>query len=173
MTRENYEFKIRLGYTKPKLYGAREVVYLNGFSWDCDWYWGGGYIGNRNFHAHFDGAFLDVPDVRGHCLGNFVSPWHGKGKVIDNGCSIWENVAFFLDDVPEHLSKNWWRIKDLYKQFYIYKKAAEAFRHGGRCSSIGCDPREKNKEMEKAMNDHIEQVIIPQIMKVLEVKNDN
>jgi len=71
----NKKFKILLGYTKRKQYGTREPVYLEGFKWDCGWYWGGGYIGNSKFHAHFNGAFLDTPDIRGHVLGNFVTPW--------------------------------------------------------------------------------------------------
>ena len=62
-----------LGYTKSTQYGNREAVYLRDFTWDCDWYWGGGYIGNSEFHAHFDGAFLTTP-VAGHPLGSFVTP---------------------------------------------------------------------------------------------------
>ena len=47
--------------TKTKWYLGKtkginpEPVYLEDFEWHCGWYWGGGYIGNNNFHAH---AFL-------------------------------------------------------------------------------------------------------------------
>lgn len=175
MKRENERFKVLLGYTKKTDYGSREPVYLNGFSWDCEWYWGGGYIGNKNFHAHFNGAFLDCPDTRGHCLGNFFDPWQRLPeylkeedvKRIPNGAAVWENAEFFLDDVPERISDNWWRIKDLYKQFYALKEAAEIFHLGGHCTNTGRNPAEINKAMEDKINDHIQTVIIPEIVKVL------
>ena len=63
---EMTEKKWFLGYLK----GTKKSVYLKDFEWECDWYWGGGYIGNSSFHAHFDGAFLKVPDIRGHCLNS-------------------------------------------------------------------------------------------------------
>lgn len=170
MSYTNTPFKILLGYTKRAQYGRREPVYLEGFKWDCGWYWGGGYIGNKNFHAHFDGAFLDVPDIRGHVLGNFITPWQPKTEnsvVVSNGCSIWENITTFLDDVPPHISNRFWRIKDLYKQFYKLREAAEVFQHGGHCTSEGRNPAELNKEMAKMINDHIYAVIIPEIIKAL------
>lgn len=175
MKYENTKFKILLGYTKPKQYGQRRPVYLEGFEWDCGWYWGGGYIGNKDFHAHFDGAFLNTPDIRGHSLGNFITPWtllpeyikKESCVVVSNGCSVWENITTFLDDVPAHISKRWRRIKDLYKQFYILKEAAETFLHGGHCTSEGRNPAEVNKEMAAQINDHIYMVIIPEIVKAL------
>ena len=30
-------------------------IYLTPPSWDCDWYWGSGYLGNSNNHYHVDG----------------------------------------------------------------------------------------------------------------------
>lgn len=30
-----------------------ENLYLDKHSWDCGWYWGFGYIGNKNLHTHF------------------------------------------------------------------------------------------------------------------------
>jgi hypothetical protein len=32
-----------------------EKVYLSQHSWDCDWYWGFGYVGNAKCNFHFDG----------------------------------------------------------------------------------------------------------------------
>lgn len=168
---KKYGEKVLLGYTKKDLYGERRPVYLRGFSWDCNWYWSGGYIGNKDFHAHFNGAFLDTPDIRGHVLGSFITPWsENPGHpyvVVRNGCSIWEGIETFLDDVPEHISRNWWRIKDLYKQFYILQEAAEVFHVGGRCSSSERNPRELNATQANRINRHIENVIIPEILKAL------
>ena len=47
----NYKFKQLLGYTKYD----HKPIYLDGFSWDCGWYWGFGYLGNKNCHYHVDG----------------------------------------------------------------------------------------------------------------------
>lgn len=147
-------------------------VYLYDFSWDCGWYWAGGYIGNKDFHAHFHDAFLDTPDIRGHCLGNFVTPWTKdvpkNSVVLRNGAAVWEPIETFLDDVPDHISKNWWRIKDLFRQFYALKAAAEVFKHGGHCTSEGRTSEEINPELAALINKHIETVIIPQIRSIFD-----
>lgn len=156
-----------------KIKNTAEKVYLEDFQWECGWYWSGGYIGNKNFHAHFDGCFLNVPDYRGHCLGSFygskslVPEYVKTPSILSNGASVWEDLSFFLDDA-QYSSKQWWRIKDLFKQFYIYQKAAEAFAYGGHCTSDKRSEAEINPEMAKTLNLHIEKVIIPEIKKALE-----
>lgn len=169
------EKKWLLGYLKQESNSQpREAVYLRDFKWECGWYWAGGYIGNRHFHAHFDGAFLDMPDVRGHPLNNyyvFVSPWHKvenkeRTIIIRNGASIWESLSFFLDEA-QYSTKEWWRIKDLFKQFYALKAAAEVLHYGGHCTSER-NPQEIKPDTAKLLNQHIETVIIPEIRKALD-----
>ena len=158
-----------LGYTKKELYGTKSPVFLYDFSWDCGWYWSGGYVGNENFHSHFDGCFLETPDRRGHPLGNFITPWDTKPSsnfvVVNNGASLWEPLTTFLDDVPTFLAKesNWWRVKDLFKQFYALREAAEVFNFGGHCTEKDRKIDEFNPDMAKAINDHIETVVIREI----------
>jgi len=159
-----------LGQTKGE---HPENVFLYDFQWDCGWYWGGGYIGNRNFHAHFDGAFLKTPDIRGHSLGNFVTPWtkleeyqKATAKVLRNGAAVWEDLNFFLDNA-QYTETEWWRIKDLFKQFYTLRAAAEVFQYGGHCSSVGRTDKELNKGMADSINAQIRDVIIPEIRKAL------
>jgi hypothetical protein len=158
-----------LGRTKLENYGEVRNVYLEDFTWDCGWYWGGGYIHvGKSAFCHFDGCFLDVPDIRGHCLGNFVTPWSNKaGTIVKNGCSIWAPIELFLTDVPSHISRKWWRIKDLYKQFYILRQAAEVFQYGGHCSSEGRLPAEIDLERAKSLNTHLETVIISAIREIM------
>ena len=164
-----------LGKTKKERYGASEPVYLEDFKWECGWYWSGGYIGNRNFHAHFDGAFLDVPDSRGHSLGRFFDPWtilpeylkKRDVSIIRNGASLWESLSFFLDEAQYNVGE-WWRIKDLFKQFYVLKEAAEVFQYGGHMTSEGRSEGEINKKMAGMINKHIETVLIPEIRRVLD-----
>lgn len=165
------KFKIYLGTTKGSI---KERVYLTGFSWDCGWYWGGGYIETRNMHTHFDSCFLNTVDIRGHALGNFCTPWNKKEGYTEvrNGCSVWEDLDFFLDDA-QFTAKEWWRIKDLYKQFYHFKKAAECFKHGGHCTTDERSESEIVPELANAVNKHIETVIIPKITKALKAGEPN
>jgi len=155
--RANQDFQVFLGNTKD----TGKPVYLKGFKWECGWYWAGGYVVNNQFHTHFNGCFLNVPDYRGHPLGNFTP------QNIYNGCSIWEPLSTFLDNSP-FTETEWWRIKDLYKQFYAFQATAEAFQFGGHCSSFH-SANEINQEMAKKLNDHIELVIIPEIKKALRI----
>lgn len=32
-----------------------ENIYISAPSWDCGWYWGFGYLGNKNLHYHLSG----------------------------------------------------------------------------------------------------------------------
>jgi len=166
------EFKKYLGTTK-RISGTPENIYLTGFKWECDWYWGGGYLGNSQMHTHFSSCFLNSVDIRGHSLGNFCTPWNEREgyTTVSNGCSIWEPLSFFLDDA-QYSDKQWWRIKDLYKQFYAFKEAAEAFILGGHCTSHKRNPEEINKEHAALINKHIELVVIPLIIEALDLTID-
>lgn len=161
-----------LGYTKKEAYGSKSPIFLRDFKWYCGWYWAGGYIGNRHLHCHFDGCFLNMIDPRGHSLGSFSTPWNAKtGDIIlDNGASCWESIETFLDDVPEHISSNWWRIKDLFSQFYKLSSAAGCFKHGGNITSQGRLEAEIDVEMAAKINKHIETVIIPAIRDIMDNK---
>jgi hypothetical protein len=156
---KNHDFKVYLGRTKDSL---SMKVYLKGFKWDCEWYWSGGYVESYQMHTHFDCCFLNIPDFRGHPLGCFTP------QNISNGCAVWEDISTFLDDA-QFTTKDWWRIKDLYKQFYSLKDAAETFQYGGNCTAYR-NPSEINKDMADKINEHIELVIIPEIKKALKVE---
>jgi len=100
------KFKVYLGTTKSNF---KESVYLTGFNWECGWYWGGGHIQTKSMSAHFNHCFLDEVDIRGHPLGNFCTPWNKKEGFteINNGCSLWEDLNFFVDN-GQFTSKEWW-----------------------------------------------------------------
>lgn len=144
-------------------------IYLFDFRWES-WYWSGGQIGNSSLLAHFNGAFLDMPDPRGHCLGNFVTPWTTDARqeqtVLKNGAAVWEPLTTFLNNA-RYTAEEWWRIKDLFKQFYALKAAAEVFLYGGHCTQTGRTAAEINPEMAAEINKQIENVIIPELRKVL------
>ena len=155
-----------LGYLK----GTKRRIYLYDFEWSCGWYWAGGYVGNSDLHCHFDGCFLNTPDSRGHSLGNFFDPWtklptylEEKNIIrITNGASIWEPLSTFLDNA-QYSEREWWRIKDLFKQFYALKQAAETLQYGGHCTSYNRTNVEIQPELATTINEHIKTVIIPAI----------
>lgn len=176
---KSYDFKIFLGRLKNRpINDPSGRVYLGGFSWDCDWYWGGGGISTTNIWTHFDGCFLDCPDSRGHSLGHFFDPWtkipdylkKEDVQIMCNGGAVWENLDFFLDNVNKAVADNWWRIKDLYKQFYALREAAAILQSGGHCTNEGRNPAEINYKLAARINQHIEEVIIAEIVKTLEIK---
>lgn len=162
------ENKVFLGKLKEYEEGCPNDIYLYDFSWSCGWYWGGGSVGNNDtLHCHFDRCFLKVPDYRGHPLGDF------KPEDLANGCSIWENINFFLDEVPTYISVHWWRMKDLFKQYYTLKDAAQVFRLGGHCTSFGRKEAEIRPDMERSINLHLQDVIIPEIRTIFEFEGNN
>jgi hypothetical protein len=79
----------------------KETVYLTKHQWDCDWYWGFGYIGNSNHHFHIESLIEGETDVN---------------KIFDQ---TWLTQTA------------WWILRDLFIQAYGLKKAAEIYRHGG------------------------------------------
>lgn len=78
-----------------------EVISLTKHTWDCGWYWGMGYVGNRNCHFHIDTL------ITGECEVDkiFSETWITQST--------------------------WWVIRDLFMQAYSLKSAAETYRHGG------------------------------------------
>ncbi len=41
-----------------------ESLSITKHSWDCEWYFGFGYIGNKNLHTHFDTTFINTGYTR-------------------------------------------------------------------------------------------------------------
>lgn len=93
--------------------------YMEKFSWDCGWYWGGGYVetytNNKNpersrdiqSHQHFDGLFLN--DRRENGFDKF------------NG---------FFSKTP-YTEKEVWQICELMKTFYICREYSDTIHRGG------------------------------------------
>lgn len=149
-----------LGVTKTE---PSYPIHLADFRWACGWYWSGGYIVSPNLFNHFDECFLKRASTKGH-------PFDGLGSSIgmpQNEVYIWEPLSFFLDD-PQYNERQWWRIKDLFVQFYALRKAAEVFQHGGHCTDAGRSSEEINLVMAKAINNHMSDTIFPLIAKALD-----
>ena len=109
---------------------ANENLYLDKHSWDCGWYWGFGYIGNRNLHCHFDGHLLYKWDV---------------DKIFDK---------------PQYSQGTWYNIQDLFKQAYALKNAAAVYHSGGHITSdLSISALVRDKEMETRLNSDLQKVL--------------
>ena len=118
--------KIYLGITEE--HGR---VYITKHSWDCDWYWGFGYVGNRDCQFHFK-SFL----TNGPCR------------------------ASDLFKEPTISDSSWWIIRDLFTQAYALKEAASTYRYGGhQYTSKGITDIIQCKEMELRLNTDLETVL--------------
>lgn len=124
-----------------------ETVYITNFSWDCGWYWGGGYVqskkdGQMVSHQHFDGLFLN-------------------GGQITGARDAYLKRSLLTDE-------QWYRLCDLFKRFYAYKESAMSLHRGGaHITSRDAKVYEKDEALSKAMNKHIEDVIIREIRLLL------
>jgi len=111
-------------------YADGEGLMIEKHEWACGWCWAFGYVGNKNCHFHFD-SFL-------------------------------ENHKYASEIFREtHISDNdWWVLRDLYKQAYALRAAAETYRHGGhQTSRPGVTDILKNDEMEKRLNADLEYLL--------------
>lgn len=115
-----------------------EPLYFEEHSWDCGWYWGFGYIGNKNLHTHAS-VFAEK------------LIWNHANDVFENTDT---SVGAIYND------KVFWVFKDLLRQAYDLRKAAEVYRHGGFCTSLkGVTDIIKNKEKEEMINADLEIVL--------------
>src|SRR5210317_1711148 len=111
-------------------------IYLSKHSWDCDWYWGFGYLGNKDCHFHIS-SLIDHP-------GHYDPEWH---QVTQHFNETWLN------------QDQWWILRDLFIQAYALKEAAAAFRHGGHQTQDADPWRIKSERLAKELNDHLETLL--------------
>jgi hypothetical protein len=128
--------------------GAR--YWLEEASWDCDWYWGLGYVNtfrgqpslckDIKSHQHFKGLWLSSPEGKfRHCL------------------SDWEGFQSTLTPREE------WQLAELMATAYTLKETAEVFGRGG---SHYCKPDPEIAALVKQpeLVRQINEVMIPAIM---------
>ena len=116
-----------------------EVIYLSKHEWDCGWYWGFGYLGNKNLHYHFD-TYL-------------------KGDE-------WKVNNIFK--VTRITQDQWWILCDLFKQAYALKDCAAIYQYGGHISSkTGMTDVLNSDDKAKVLNDDLK-IILDKIWEFLQ-----
>lgn len=133
MVNKIYLGKVRNNFNKKDKYSCVGVnnLFLERHKWSCGWYWGFGYIGNKNFHTHMDRTFLS---------------------------SITNIDEIFKESV--YTQREWWIIRDLFIQAYALKSCAEVYRNGGyQTTEKGTTDLIKSKAMEKKINADLEKVL--------------
>lgn len=136
------EEKILLGRATDLVkYCEGELVYITKHSWDCDWYWGMGYIGNKNCHTHFNNTFLE------------------NGMIFKSAKECFSSTKI--------TDKEWWIIKDLFKQAYALKECAEVYQYGGHCTTTEETKVIKSLDVAKMLNQDLK-IVLDTVWELLE-----
>lgn len=132
----NYK-KIQLGTVN------NESIFLSPPSWDCGWYWGFGYLGNKNCHYHLDELNKD------YNLYDGIKNHFGDSFIIKDD-----------DDI--------WTFAELIQTFYNLQESAEVFGRGGsHYTTNPCKDIIINKEVVTTINNIIIPTIFEEIYKIL------
>lgn len=123
-----------------------ERVWMPIPSWDCDWYWGFGYVQTKDNHQHWDTSIV------GH-----------NNKKDGSYCHNPFESKFFSETTFN--STEGWELAELFKRFYVLRESAEMFGRGG-CHISHPHDYLKNEAWAK----HINEVLIPETTKrILEI----
>lgn len=117
-----------------------EEIYLSAPSWDCDWYWGFGYLGNKYCHYHLSG--------------------------YQNGRNINMYDALLADyNLNPKIKANLWEFCELVLSAYTLKEAAEVLGRGGsHMTTNPCQDIIINKDEVKRINE----IVLPAIFNKIE-----
>lgn len=141
-----------MNYNKIKLGTVdNESIYLSPPSWDCGWYWGFGYLGNKNCHYHVDG----LKTIETYNLE--AKAWTHERVNLYDGFK-----RHFAESFIVKADKDIWTLAELFQTFYILKEVAEVYNRGGSyLSSNPCASVIKNLDEVKRINE----VVLPAIFK--------
>jgi len=130
--------------SEPSIYLGRHKTwgptYLRKHKWDCGWYWGMGYVGNRNCHWHID-SIIHHPDREST---RYSDKWTDLSHHFE---STWLN------------QDQWWILRDLFISAYALKKTAEVYRYGGHQTGKADQYRVTNEAMAKQLNADLETIL--------------
>lgn len=132
-----------------------KTIYLSAPSWDCGWYWGFGYLGNRNEHYHLS-SYQDRSRMEKTENGYLHLTERRNINLRDALIEDYELV--------EPLRKNLWEFCELVLTAYTLKETAEVLGRGG--SHMTHNPLSeliKNNDEVKRINEEVLPAIFKKI----------
>lgn len=118
---------------------SKENIYISKPTWDCDWYWSFGYLGNKNCHYH----------LSGYSRGRNINMYEALLADYKLKPAIKENILAFCE---------------LSKTIYALKESAELFGRGGMHYTKNPFAADiKNVDFTKHIND----VLLPKVIQGL------
>ena len=151
-----YPDKIYLGKMNNK------SIYLYKPSWNCNWYWGFGYLGNSTCHFHVSSLrekvtyFRDKDDIPRREIVH-KGLFFGFKEQFDKG-------TFIVKD-----DKDIWVLCDLFETFYKFKDVAAISRYGNAniTDRNPCYDYIKNDDLYHRINEELFPHIFDEIYKIL------
>lgn len=131
---------------KSKKY--KEAIYLYRPTFDCDWYWGFGYLGNNNCH---------------YPLSNYQQE---LASDIARNINMFNALKQDYELCPTlQVDTNLWTFCELFKTAYALAEVAQIYNRGGsHYSNNPCKALIKNKEQ----YEHINFVLLPALFKEID-----
>jgi len=119
-----------------------EVIYLSAPEWSCGWYWGFGYLGNKNTHYHLDGL-------------NRTENIHLRDAILKHF-----GESFTVTD-----ENDVWTFTELVLTAYSLREAAEVLGRGGsHCTTNPVALTIKNEAETKRINE----IVLPEVFSAIE-----
>lgn len=125
-----------------------EKIYLSKHSWDCGWYWGFGYLGNKNLYFHIE---------------SLIESRYIKDSLISLNKEVNNNKFYNIETIFTKTwidQADWWILRDLFIQAYALKHCAEVYKYGGHQTTVlGITDIIKNESMQDTINKDLEKVL--------------
>lgn len=137
--------------------------WLEAASWDCEWYWGFGYVETYNLggkrkpssctdiqsHQHIDSSFMGKHEFYNHETHKFE-----QSEYIHN---IFDSPKLAQTTFTENEG---WKLSELFNTFYKLKEFAALYHSGG--SGTSTNPLQSILKNE-AQENHINKVLLPKV----------
>lgn len=147
-------------YKEKTLLGVHDgkKIYLSRPSWDCNWYWGFGYLGNKDCNYHVEG----LKTIESYNFEKQV--WQHEFVNLHDGFK-----KHFGDSFVVKNDKDIWTLSELFETFYTLREAAEILGRGGsHYTTNPCKDTIINKGEVERINNIVLHAIFDEIYKILE-----
>lgn len=125
--------------------------WLEQATWDCDWYWGGGYVETY------------TNDLVPSCSKDIASHSHFDSMFFNKKKNGYDNFKDFFEETP-FTDSEIWKICELMKSFYIAREYADMVHRGG--AHYTTNPAKDIIKNDEHYN-HVNKTVIPAIMEEL------